>query len=282
MQISVMLGNLRQPFLEALDTVQELGIPAVQLSVGSEDDAARRREMLQEVQKRGLTVSAICVNLGDLGEVDKAAEHVEALKPLLEAAVEIGGGICQTHIGIIPHTTQGPRWESFVRSAAAIAEDACRIGGCLAMETGPEPPAVVEKLVRTIDSPGLRVNYDPANFILWPHILATYPQYGELTEAGPQPFDREFTMSHWEPVEGVKRLGPYIAHTHAKDAIGGENAADVELGHGWVDWPRYLRLLKEAGFDGYLAIEREAGEDRVGDVRRAAEFLRQQLRAIES
>jgi sugar phosphate isomerase/epimerase len=40
-----------------------------------------------------------------------------------------------------------------------------------------------------------------------------------------------------------------------------------------VDWPRYVALLQEQGFDGYYAIEREVGDDPVGDITRAVRFL---------
>ncbi len=85
----------------------------------------------------------------------------------------------------------------------------------------------------------------------------------------------------FEPVEGVQRLGEFIVHTHAKDARGEGGWGDVPLGEGWVDWPRYLRLLKASGYDGYLAIEREAGDDRVGEIGRAAEFLKEHLGGLE-
>jgi L-ribulose-5-phosphate 3-epimerase len=281
MQISVMLGNLGQPFEQALDTVQSLGIPAVQLGVSADDDSARRQQMLKEVQSRGLAVSAICVDAGDLGEADKGEERVAAIRPLLEAAVEIGNGICQTHVGIMPHTMSGPRWESFLKYAGAIASDAEKIGACLALETGPEPARVMENLITTIGSPGLRVNYDPANFIIWPAVLTNGTEYSDQTGVPPKPYDREAAIAEFEPTEGVKRLGPYIVHTHAKDATAHNGWQDVPLGEGWVDWPRYLRLLREAGYDGYLTIEREGGEDRVGDVRHAAEFLREQLKQLE-
>lgn len=48
----------------------------------------------------------------------------------------------------------------------------------------------------------------------------------------------------------------------------------AEEGEGWVDWPRYLEYLQQAGYDGYFAIKREVGDDPVGDVRQAVEFLR--------
>ncbi len=72
MQISVMLSNLKLPFEEALDAVQSLDIPAVQLSISPDDDAIKRKQMLESVQRRGLDVSAICVDLYDLGESENA------------------------------------------------------------------------------------------------------------------------------------------------------------------------------------------------------------------
>ena len=48
----------------------------------------------------------------------------------------------------------------------------------------------------------------------------------------------------------------------------------MPLGEGWVDWPVYTQALADAGFEGYFALERETGDDPVGDVRRAVDFLR--------
>ena len=281
MQISVMLSNLKLPFEEALDAVQSLDIPAVQLSISPDDDAAKRKQMLDSVQRRGLNVSAICVDLYDLGESEKAEESLDTVKPLLEIAAEMANGICQTHVGVMPHTMKGARWDSFVRRAAAIAHEGEKIGACLAVETGPEPPRVLERLLQTVDSPGLKINYDPANFIIWPAVFPKFPDIAAQTEVEQPAYDRERAFAEFEPVEGVKRLGPYIVHTHAKDGIGDGGWGDVPLGTGWVDWPRYLWLLKDAGYDGYLAIEREAGDDPVGEIGHAARFLREQLSALE-
>lgn len=281
MKISVMLSNLKLPFEEALDAVQSLDIPAVQLTISPNDDAAKRKQMLESVQRRSLDVSAICVDLHDLGESEKAEESLDNVKPLLEIAVEMAHGICQTHIGVMPHTMQGERWDAFVRRAEAIARAGEKVGACLAIETGPEPPRVLEKFLRTVDSPGLKINYDPANLIIWPAMFAANPKLAEKTEVEQPAYDREAAFTEFEPVEGVKRLGSYIVHTHAKDGIGHGGWTDVPLGTGWVDWPRYLSLLKAEGYDGYLAIEREAGDDPIGEIGHAANFLREQLQALE-
>ena len=50
-------------------------------------------------------------------------------------------------------------------------------------------------------------------------------------------------------------------------------AQEVPLGDGWVDWPRYVGGLRDEGFDGYYAIEREVGDDPVGDITKAVRFL---------
>ncbi len=44
-------------------------------------------------------------------------------------------------------------------------------------------------------------------------------------------------------------------------------------GEGEVDSDAFLRTLHEIGFNGALAIEREAGDDRFGDIKKAAEKL---------
>ena len=48
----------------------------------------------------------------------------------------------------------------------------------------------------------------------------------------------------------------------------------AEEGEGWVDWLGYLEYLQQVGYDGYFALEREADDDPVEDVRQAVEFLR--------
>ncbi len=295
MKISLMLGNLRQPFEESLHTVQRLNIPAIHLSAGgmwnpATCDAACRKRLRALLRRRGLVISALSRWGGevDLGEVSQADQNIADARRTLEMAADLmaengGPGIWQAHIGVMPRTADGPRWDSFVHCARAIARHGEKVGACLAVETGPEPPIVVEKLMHAVESPGLRVNYDPANLILWPALLRTVGRLVEKFGKPPTPYDKETAIREFEPVEGVRRLGRYIVHTHAKDArVEGGVDRESPLGQGWVDWPRYLRLLKENGYQGYLAIERETGADPVADIAAAAEFLRAQLRLLQS
>ena len=89
----------------------------------------------------------------------------------------------------------------------------------------------------------------------------------------------------------------YIVHTHAKD---GRKLADkapeviygleedkmlqdpafieVPLGEGSVDFPNYLKALEEIGYNGFLTIEREVGDNPKADIEKAVEFLRNMMK----
>lgn len=291
MKLSVMLGNFKQPFEEALNSTQQLDIPAIHLSAIGEWDpqdciGAKRTDLLGKLKERELVISALSRWGGevDLGDAAFAERDVEDAKRALEMAAEVmpgTEGIWQAHIGVMPPEMSGPRWDSFLRSCEKIAKHGEKVGACMAIETGPEPARVMEKLMTEIDSPAVRVNYDPANLIIWPalryHNERLIKKFGKPDHA----YDADAAVSNYEPVQGVKRLGRFTVHTHAKDAkvVDGVNQ-EVPLGEGWVDWQEYLGLLKASGYEGYLAIERETGEDPSGDIARAAAFLREQLRLL--
>jgi sugar phosphate isomerase/epimerase len=80
-----------------------------------------------------------------------------------------------------------------------------------------------------------------------------------------------------DPIQSLRQLAPHVRQVHLKDAtpaaIRGEWGSEVPLGEGRVDWAAFFQLLDEIGYAGALLIEREAGEDRVADVRAAAQFL---------
>ncbi len=278
LKISVMLSNLKMDPYEGMKKAAEMGVPGIHISCGSGAfapdalDAAGRRALAKHVASLGLEISAISAWGGqvDLCEAEGADKNVANGKQLLELAADLGCGIWQAHVGIMPRETSDPKWRVLVDNMAALAEHGEKVGACLAIETGPEPPAVVKRLIETVGSPAIRVNYDPANLILWPR--------GLVDRGLADHYDKDEALREFMPTEGVKLLGEYIVHTHAKDALvlddGKGQRREVPLGEGWVDWPRYVALLKEAGYDGYYAIERETGEDPVGDIQRAVEFLR--------
>ncbi|MFA6561008.1 MAG: sugar phosphate isomerase/epimerase family protein [Verrucomicrobiia bacterium] len=132
----------------------------------------------------------------------------------------------------------------------SLADMAAQRGVTLLMETGQETAECLREMLEELRHPALGVNFDPANMIL----------YGK-----------------GDPVAAVRTLGPWIKHVHIKDAVRAKQpgtwGAEVPWGEGEVGTTAFLNALKEVGFAGVLAIEREAGDNRLGDIRLAAERL---------
>jgi len=153
------------------------------------------------------------------------------------------------HIGHLPHDSDDPVYCEALRMAIELAEYAEERGKFLCTETGPESPERLLQFLQKIPGKGIGVNYDPANLVMC------------------GPFDH---------IGGLEILRDYIHHTHAKDGVclGGGGFKEVPLGEGGVVFPYYLDALNKSGYDGFLTIEREEGDDRIGDIARAIQFLR--------
>jgi sugar phosphate isomerase/epimerase/pimeloyl-ACP methyl ester carboxylesterase len=77
--------------------------------------------------------------------------------------------------------------------------------------------------------------------------------------------------------EAFALLGGDIALAHAKDFREGAILQNVAAGQGMLDWPRLLRLLRAAGFDGPLILHGLAE----AEVKTSTAFLRQQWEKSE-
>jgi len=131
-----------------------------------------------------------------------------------------------------------------------LADAAGGQGLMLLLETGQETANCLRALLEELNHPALGVNFDPANMILY---------------------------AKGDPVAAVRMLGTWIKHVHVKDAVRtkqpGTWGTEVPWGEGEVGSQEFLTALKEIGYTGALAIEREAGNDRLADMRLAAERL---------
>lgn len=260
---------------KGMEVAVELGVEGVHISAygGGLDlenkSKAERAEILGKIKGYGLEVSALIGWGGnvDLGEEEGIAENIAWGKRLNEVAVDMADGLWMAHVGIMPEDAAGPKWRLFQDSLADIVNHAASIGATLSLETGPEPPRTVRKMIEQIGSKGLRVNFDPANLLLWPPLIAKRHNTA---------FDYDAAMRDFDPIEGLKTLIPYVVHAHAKDSVlrTDGTAEEVPLGTGMTNWPVLHEIFKTNGYKGYYAIERECGADAMGDVRKAVEFLR--------
>jgi len=267
---------------KGMEIACELGVEGVHIGAyGGPLDlekktSAERKEILAHIRGMGLEVSCLIGWGGnvDLGEEEGLAENIAWGKRLNETAVDMSGGLWMAHVGIMPEDASSPKYARFRDALAEIVRHGEKIGATLALETGPEPPTVVKRMIDDIGSPALRVNFDPANLLIWPPYLA---------QTHGTPFDFDAAMARFNPVEGLKTLIPYVVHVHAKDSVMRRDGTwdEVPLGTGMTNWPELHRIFRQHGYTGFYAIERECGEDAMGDVRKAVQYLRELDRISE-
>jgi sugar phosphate isomerase/epimerase len=260
---------------KGMEVARDLGVEGVHIGAfGGPLDlenktSAERRAVLRRIESYGLEVSALIAWGGnvDLGHEAGLAENIAWGKRINETAADMAGGLWMAHVGIMPDDNSSPVWTRFRDALGEIAAHGEKAGAKLALETGPEPPVVVRRMIEEVGSPSLRVNFDPANLLLWPPHVA---------KAAGVSFDFDAAMRAFDPVEGLRILAPYVVHAHAKDSVLRPDGScdEVPLGTGMTNWPVLHSIFQEHGYGGYYAIERECGEDAMGDVKRAVDFLR--------
>lgn len=251
LKVGVFVDCLALPVREGIAKAAEMGADGFQVYVTGGDmlaanmGPAQRREFVKFYKDNGLVLSALCADFGrNLGDPAQAAEVTPKLKEAVDQALDLGTRVVTTHIGGVHDDPSDPAWQTMPRVLNELGKYASERGVYFATETGIESGATLRKMLDGLDTDGVRVNFDPANLV----------------------------MNGFDHMQAVRDLAPYVVHTHAKD--GRRGVGELPLGQGDVNYPEYVALWRSLGYDGFFTIEREGGEDRVGDIRRAVDFLR--------
>lgn len=288
MRIGAMVGSFRLGFRGGVEKAAELGIEGIQAMATTDSELAAEdmtkekiRETLDIVKSNGLVFSALCGDFGTgFSDPEQNKWLIDKSKRILDLSLELGCGIVTTHIGTVPEK-ECEKKEIMRAACRELALYGDSVGASFAVETGPEKGWLLADFLDSLGADGVRVNFDPANLVMCVD-------------------DR--------PEEALKYLGKYVVHTHAKDGIMlqkkvdeaikinanalqldedakkhaqmiemGEKFIELPLGQGDVDFDVYLPALHDTGFDGFLTIEREVGDDPVADISMAVGFLREKL-----
>lgn len=249
---------------ELVERVRATGARAVQLALtpivekpavwsGVFDELSRAgievaSGMLETVGEDYSTLDAIRRTGGVVPDATWQATRARALEVARVAGAN-SVRLVTFHAGFIPHEPGPEREKLFGRLreiSAAFASHSARI----AFETGQESAETLAHALDALGDGAIGVNFDPANMIL----------YGM-----------------GDPVAAVQRLAPRIVQVHVKDAlptaVPGTWGSEVRVGTGAVDWSAFLSALSSVPAPIRLAVEREAGDDRVGDIRAAVKLL---------
>jgi sugar phosphate isomerase/epimerase len=167
-----------------------------------------------------------------------------------DLAARLGLKLVTFHAGFLPHEKADPSFAKLQDRLRRTADLFQARGIALGLETGQETADTLVAFLRQLDHKGVGVNLDPANILLY---------------------------DKGDPVAAARMLGPWLKQVHLKDAVRtkvpGTWGEEVVLGTGQVDWKGFFGALSAAGFAGNLCIEREAGHQRVADIRAAREYV---------
>ncbi len=274
--IGALMDSFKMETKKAIETAASLGIKGLQMYATKGEHSPENmtrdkiRELLDMMNSNGMVFSALCGDLGmGFGNPELNPLLIEKSKRILDLARELGTNIVTTHIGVVPQDKTHPRYSIMQEACRELCEYADSMDAHFAIETGPEISSVLKEFLDSLNSKGVAVNLDPANFVM---------------------------VTGDDPVEAVYNLRDYIVHTHAKDGIKlcdsdpeviygiieeaiqeGKAFCEMPLGEGNVPFDKYLKALDDIGYKGFLTIEREVGKNPAKDIFSAVKFLNEKI-----
>lgn len=234
-------GRTPELATELLAKLQSLGIRITVLFAGFEGESYADIPTVQR------TVGLVPAETRD--------ERLAELKQIVDFGTHLQVEPIGLHIGFVPHDRESADYREVVESTRSICDYCGERGHTVHLETGQEPANVLIGFLEDVQRDNLFINFDPANMIL----------YG----CG-------------EPLEALQTVGKYVRSVHCKDAKWSDKpgetwGTEVPVGKGDVDFPRYLAVLQELGYDGPLTVEREIPQEpdrQVAEIATATERLR--------
>lgn len=260
--VGVCSWSLQMDINSVAKTLSKIGIDHVHLEIRPALEKGRE-DYLNAVREKNWTISATMINFpqedystlerikmtGGIVPDEYRKQNHRDCAAAVKVTSKLGVDYMTMHAGFIDESNTEYA-DKFRERICSIADIAHEEGIMLLLETGQETAQELRQFLEELNHPAIGINFDPANMILY---------------------------DKGDPVEAIHELAPWIRHVHIKDAIRTEQPGtwgrEVPWGEGQVGQERFLNALGEIGFEGVLSIEREAGDDRLSDIKLAAEKL---------
>jgi len=227
------------------------------------------------IERRNLTMPMLCCSPDfTQSDPDVRRREIEREKKMIDVTARLGGSFCRVLSGQRrPEVSraQGVAW--VVESIRELLEYAAERHVVLAIENHykdnywhyPEFAQRTEvflEILNQIDSPWFGAQYDPSNAIL----------------AGDDPIELLECVKHRVVTMHASDRALLPGHTleelrGMEDSLGYASIlAHGVVGRGLNDFPKIFRILRAAGFDGWVSIE--DGINGLEEIRESAVFLR--------
>jgi sugar phosphate isomerase/epimerase len=173
-------------------------------------------------------------------------QNLKNLRAAAGLARKLGLKLVTLHAGFLPPDESHPTFAKMLQRLDEVADIFMVHNVMLGLETGQETASELAALLHKLNHPNIGVNFDPANMLLY---------------------------DKGDPVKALHTLAPWIRQVHIKDArrtqVPGTWGDEVVVGTGEVEWRAFFGTFKQLVFNVNLVIEREAGDQRVADIRTA-------------
>ena len=201
--------------------------------IEAERSTDERKDIRARMEDEGLEICCIATGARMAApDPDERAGHVEDLKKYIDLAADLGCSRIRTFggqrdrgrelIAVVDYVAEGYR---------QVLEQAEARGVTLMLETHDDwcASAPVREVVERVGHPNLKVLWD-------------FMHSQRMLE---------------KPEESFQVLGEHTYHTHAHDGqiVDGKLQVSATLGDGLFDHEIPLRLLSQAGFNGYFSVE---------------------------
>ncbi len=276
------MKNGKMTQLDVPSKAKEIGLGAVEFTdlepcenPTLEQQKQYASEIRAEADKLGMDINAYTIR-GNLyhDNAEDNAREVERLCGQLDVAKILGVSVMRHDVCYSLGKTGNSR--SFDLMLPTIADNARKIteyGAKLGIKTCTENHGYIAQDSIRVEKLFNAVNHD---------------NYGLLVDMG------NFLCVDENPVTAVSRVAPYAVHAHCKDMYisdksgngsmtrGGNFFKGAIIGCGVVPVKQCIRILKRAGYDGYLSIEFEGSEDCIYGITKGYENLKRFIAEVEA
>ena len=274
----VWAGKMTQ--FDCVAKAKEMGFDAIEFVDidGCEDYALQvenAKKIRAEADRGGIEINAYSIGACLYrGSPEADAAEVERLKRQLDIAHILGAKVMRHDAyGWLEKKGRFRSFDLMLPTVAANARQVAEYGETLGIMTCTENHGIISQ-----DSDRMERLFN----------AVAHDNYGLLVDMG------NFICVDEDPAIAVSRVAPYAIHVHIKDMYvrdepgafirsatrGGRYFGGAVVGEGDIPVKRCLRILKLAGYDGYVSLEYEGMEDCFSAIARGLKNIRQYLSEI--
>lgn len=268
---SRLMNEQKETQLSIIGKAKELGFAAIEFTDLTPPENVTESEyasqLKAEAERCGIEIACYSVGADLLGGCGGDLEaEINRIKRKVDIAERLGAKLLR-HDAMFAFPDHSRGYQGFSNVLPRLVK------GCLAVTE-----YAAQKGIRTMVENHGQFCQDSCRVEQLVNTVA-HPNFGLLVDVG------NFLCADEDPVTAVGRCAPYAFHVHIKDFLyksgqeddpgegffstrGGAFLRGTVAGHGIVPIRQCIRALKNAGYDGYLALEFE-GQEEIGYALRA-------------